>query len=163
LLSTAGGFGLMMAAAAMSPDDGAYSSPWANATYTDVTSLPQGAFLNDTSPATSWPVTFSFTGHGIAVIGTRGETSGDDPSDDVQGHARVFIDGAETVDKTGIWQSRGISNCVVPSPFNTDVLFAWQWPTGSLAAAHTITIQPGIYDVKEGGAFINVVGYWVIP
>ena len=45
----------------------------------------------------------------------------------MQGHARVFIDGVETADKTGIWQSRGVSTASAQSPFNNDVLFAWQW------------------------------------
>jgi hypothetical protein len=163
LLSAAGGFALVMAAGAMSPNEGAFISPWSTATYIDVTSQPSGAALNDSSPPASWPVTLSFTGHGIALIGTRGEISGDNLLDDVQGHARVFIDGVETADKTGIWQSRGVSNSVSPSPFNNDVLFAWQWPSGSPAMLHTIAIQPGVYNVKEGGAFIHVVGYYVIP
>ena len=72
------------------------------------------------------------------------------------GHARVFIDGKETVDKTGIWQNKSSSGISIA---NT-VLFAWRWPT---AGRHTIQIQPGIYNAKEGGSFIDITSSLVIP
>ena len=48
----------------------------------------------------SLPASITFTGTGIALIGTLGELCCE------AGHARVFIDGTEIVDKTGIWQNK---------------------------------------------------------
>jgi hypothetical protein len=158
LLSTAGGYALVMSAAALAPDDGAYSSPWVNATYTDVTAELAGVALNKHSLAESWPITVHFTGHGIALIGTRGE--GNQPWD---GHAKIFVDGTETVDKTGLWQAVGSANSVQPPPFSNDVLFAWQWPSGLPAASHIVSIYPGDYNPKEGCPYFHMVGYYVIP
>ncbi|MGZ3516914.1 MAG: hypothetical protein ACXVAM_07025 [Vulcanimicrobiaceae bacterium] len=36
------------------------------------------------------------------------------------------------------------------------VLFAWQWPSRE---RHTIRIEPGISNAKEGGPFISLTGY----
>jgi hypothetical protein len=163
LLSTAGPYALVMAAAVISPNSGAYASPWQNETCTDVVGTPQGAFLNANSPVSDWPITFAFTGHAIALIGTNGENSGDNPNDSVEGWSRVFVDGVQTISDTGIWQSFGVTDSAVPSPFKNDVLFAWQWPSSSPAASHTIQIQPGIYNAKEGGAFAHFTSYCIIP
>jgi hypothetical protein len=161
LLSTAGAYALVMASDAFAPTQGAAPSDWNSASYVDVTALPQGVALTETSPASSWPLTITFTGHGIALIGTRGE--GNPSSRGRDGHARVFIDGLETSDQTGIWQASGVVNSVTPPPYHNDVLFAWQWPYSSLAATHTVAIQPGVYDPKEGHAYIHIVGYYVLP
>ncbi len=67
----------------------------------------------------------------------------------------MLIDGHETFDETGIWQNKSSSGMSIP---NT-VLFAWRWPT---AGTHTLTIQPGIQNGKEGGPFIHLIGYEVI-
>jgi hypothetical protein len=40
------------------------------------------------------------------------------------------------------------------------VLFAWTWPT---AAAHTVQIQDGIQNGKEGGSFVHIQKYLVLP
>src|SRR5205085_1088892 len=81
----------------------------------------------------SLPASITFTGTGIALIGTLGELCCE------PGHARLFIDGKEVVDKTGIWQGKSSSGISIP---NT-VLFAWRWPS---AGRHTIQIQPGVYN-----------------
>jgi hypothetical protein len=87
---------------------------------------------------------------GIALVGTLGEHCCE------AGHARVFIDGAETVDTTGIWQNKSCSGI---SLANT-VLFAWRWPT---PGRHTIQIHAGIDNAKEGGSFIDITSYLVTP
>jgi hypothetical protein len=38
------------------------------------------------------------------------------------------------------------------------VLFAWEWPT---SATHTLTFRPGIFNLKEGGAYLHLTGYYV--
>jgi hypothetical protein len=164
LLSTAGGFALVIAAAAIAPNDGSYvaASTWQNATYTDATGTPQGAFMNNASPASTWPVTFTFTGHGIAITGTRGENS-EDSNNSFQGHAEVYVDGIQTVNDTGIWQSFGCPNSKPSDVFKNDVLFTWQWPSDTPATQHTIQIYPGIYNPKEGGAFFHAAGYYILP
>jgi len=96
------------------------------------------------------PASISFTGTGIALIGTLGEHCCQ------PGHARVFIDGRETVDTTGIWQNKSSPGISIA---NT-VLFAWRWPT---TGRHTIQIQPGIDNAKEGSSFIDIQSYLVAP
>ena len=128
-----GGYALAVAAADIDPKGTpATTSAWATAT-----SSP----LSITTA--SLPVSITFTGTGIALIGTLGEQCCQ------AGHARVFIDGTETVDTTGIWQNKSSSGESLP---NT-VLFAWRWPT---AGKHTIQLLPGIYNAKEGGSFIDI-------
>ena len=64
-------------------------------------------------------------------------------------HARVFIDGRETFDGTGIWQNKSSSGRKIP---NT-VLFAWRWPK---PGKHTISFKPGTPNAKEGGTFLHL-------
>jgi hypothetical protein len=87
-----------------------------------------------------------FTGTSIALLGTLGEHCCEN------GHARVFIDGVETLDGTGIWQNKSSSGRSIP---NT-VLFAWRWPK---RGTHTITFAPGVSNGKEGDSFLDVSGY----
>ena len=96
------------------------------------------------------PVTIDFYGRGISLIGAIGADCCE------PGHARVFIDGRETTDGTGIWQNKSSSGKTLPN----SVLFAWQWPK---PGHHTVTIESGIYDAKEGGSFIELAGYDVLP
>jgi hypothetical protein len=98
----------------------------------------------------SLPASLPFTGSGIALMGILGERCCE------AGHARVFIDGKETVDKTGIWQNKSSSGISIA---NT-VLLAWRWPT---AGRHTIQIQPGLYNAKEDGSFIDITSSLVTP
>ena len=131
---TNGGFALMTAAGALD-QNGPLAAPdgWANATYVahEVSTLP---------------ATLTFTGTGIALIGTIGERCCE------PGHARVFIDGQESFDQTGIWQNKSSSGRSLAHA----VLFAWRWPA---SGTHTLTFQPGVPNAKEGGAFLHFDGY----
>ncbi len=135
-----GGYALAVAAAGIDPTGTpTMTHAWANAkTYS--TSITTG----------SLPASITFTGTGIALIGTLGEVCCE------PGHARVFIDGKEVVDKTGIWQGKSSPGFSIA---NT-VLFAWRWPA---VGKHTIQIQPGIYDAKEGSSFVDITSYMVAP
>ncbi len=130
---TNAGFALMLAAAAVDQSGRPTTNAWASATYVahDVSSLP---------------ATLTFTGSGIALLGTIGERCCE------AGHARVFIDGQETFDHTGIWQDKSSSG----RSLTHAVLFAWQWPA---SGTHTLTFQPGLANAKEGGSFLHLVGY----
>ncbi len=131
---TNGGFSLELAAAALDANGSpATTNQWQNARLQSIS-------------ITKLPATLRFTGSGIALIGTLGEVCCQ------PGHARVFIDGVETVDGTGIWQNKSSSGHMLP---NT-VLFAWRWPR---AGIHTLQFYPGVYNVKEGGPFLHVQGY----
>jgi hypothetical protein len=134
---TNGGFALMLAAASLDPHGHTdTTSAWAHATYVarDLSSLP---------------TSLTFTGSGIALIGTIGERCCE------PGHARVFVDGKETFDQTGIWQNKSSSGRQLPNA----VLFAWRWPAGG---THTLRLQPGVANAKEGGPFLHLVGYEVV-
>ncbi len=135
-----GGYALAVAAAGLDPTGTpSTTTAWANAKSYRVSITTEAL-----------PATITFTGTGIALIGTLGERCCE------PGHARVFIDGKETIDTTGIWQNKSSPGISIP---NT-VLFAWRWPT---AGRHTIQIQPGVYDAKEGGSFIDITSYLVTP
>jgi hypothetical protein len=97
---------------------------------------------------TSMPATIVFDGSAIALIGAIGDRCCE------PGHARVFIDGRETDDGTGIWQNKSSSGKTLPG----SVLFAWQWPH---RARHSIRIESAGANAKEGGPFIDVSGYFV--
>jgi hypothetical protein len=96
------------------------------------------------------PATLTFRGAGIALLGTLGEVCCE------PGHARVFVDGRETFDRTGIWQNKSSSSRTIANA----VLFAWQWPK---RGRHTIRFEPGIPNAKEGGSFLHVQGYLARP
>jgi hypothetical protein len=134
-----GGYALAVAAAEIEPN----GTPVTTTAWATAISYPS------TITTRSLPASISFTGTGIALIGTLGEQCCE------AGHARVFIDGVQTVDTTGIWQNKSSANISIP---NT-VLFAWRWPT---SGAHTIQIQPGIKNAKEGGSFIHITSYLVL-
>jgi hypothetical protein len=131
---TSGGFALELAAAALDPK----GRPPATSAWTN------GAYV--AHEIASLPAILTFTGSGIALMGTIGERCCE------AGHARVFIDGKETFDETGIWQDKSSSGKQLPNA----VLFAWRWPT---SGRHTIALQPGLTNAKEGGPFLHVVGY----
>ena len=137
---TNGGYALAFAEAALNPTGTpATSAAWASATSHSIAIT-----------SSSLPASITFTGTGIALIGTLGEHCCE------AGHARVFLDGVETTDTTGIWQDKSSSGRTIP---NT-VLFAWRWPT---SGTHTITIYPGIYNAKEGDSFVHIQSYLVDP
>jgi hypothetical protein len=95
------------------------------------------------------PAVLRFRGSGIAVFGTLGEHCCQD------GHARVLVDGRQTVDASGIWQNKSSSGRSIPDT----TLFAWRW---SNPGRHTITFAPGRANPKEGHSFLHVVGYSVL-
>ena len=94
-----GGLALALVAAALDPR-GRPANPgfWAGA-----------SFVHDNLALSSSPVSFSFTGRAVAIIGTIGENCCTD------GHAQVFIDGAQTFDQTGIWQNKSSSGVTLPA------------------------------------------------
>ena len=87
-------------------------------------------------------------GDAIALVGTLGERCCE------PGHARVFIDGRETFDRTGIWQNKSSSGRTLPQT----ILFAWRW---NGAGTHVLEFRPGTQNAKEGGAFLHLRGYAV--
>lgn len=101
-------------------------------------------------PIATLPARIAFHGEAIALIGTIGDVCCE------AGHARVFIDGRETVDATGIWQNKSSSGRHLPH----SVLLSWRWPH---AGPHTIAIEAGIANPKEGGPYIRLDGYEVVP
>ena len=134
-----GGAALMQAAAALDPL-GRPADPgfWTRA-----------RFVDDPRNLAGGQLRISVTGRAIAIIGSIGAVCC------VLGHARVFVDGVQTFDRTGIWQ-----NMTSPSVRQPDqVLFAWRWPSGG---HHTITIRPGIPDAAEGGSYFRMDGYLVV-
>lgn len=132
---TNGGFALMIAAAALAPQAGPVSDAWLGASY-----IPRDA--------AALPLTITVHGSSIALIGTIGDRCCEG------GHARVFVDGIETFDQRGIWQNKSSSGRRLPH----SVLFAWRW---SVPGAHTIRIEPGIPNAKEGGPYLHLEGYLV--
>jgi|SRR5579872_1726542 len=92
--------------------------------------------------------TVKFNGTAVALLGTLGAHCCE------AGHARLFVDGVETFDGTGIWQNKSSSGRSIPGT----VLFAWRWPR---AGAHTITFAPGVPNAKEGGPFLELSGFEV--
>jgi hypothetical protein len=89
------------------------------------------------------PATFAFHGSGIALYGTLGEHCCE------AGHARLLVDGAQLADTTGVWQNKSSVLRSIPGT----VLFAWRWPA---AGRHTITLLPGVPNLKEGGPFLHI-------
>ncbi len=84
----------------------------------------------------------------VAFFGSLGETCCE------AGHARVFIDGRETFDGTGIWQNKSSSGRSISGT----VLFVWRWPRRGV---HHIRFAPGVENGKEGGPFLHITGYMV--
>ena len=134
-----GGLTLALAAAALDPQ-GRPADPgfWRHA-----------AFVRHDLRLSGGSVQFTFTGRAVAITGTIGEVCCQ------PGHARVFIDGTQTYDQTGIWQDKSSSGRSLPD----SVLFAWRWPT---SGRHTIQIRPGLPNAKEGGSFFHMTGYEVV-
>ena len=133
-----GGFALEVAAAAISPDttvSTTYDWSGAHVVARDMT-------------LTTEPL--SFNGSAIALVGAIGDTCCE------AGHARILVDGVETFDQTGIWQNKSSSGRRIPDA----ILFAWRWPK---AGHHTIRFMPGTENAKEGGAYLHLTGYWVLP
>jgi hypothetical protein len=131
---TSGGFGLMIAAAALAPDAAPALDAWHGATY-----VARDLF--------SLPATITFTGSSIALMGTIGERCCE------LGHARVFIDGQETFHRPGIWQNKSSAD----RSLGDSVLFVWRWPR---AERHTLRFEAGVPNAKEGGSFLHVRGYY---
>ncbi len=132
---TNGGLALEIAAAALDPGGAAPGGgAWSTVRRVSRSVGPSGRI--------------TFRGSGIALIGTLGESCCE------AGHARVFVDGRETFDGTGIWQDKSSSGQRIPGA----ILFAWRWPKPGL---HTVTFAPGVTNGKEGGSFLHVRAYLV--
>lgn len=101
-------------------------------------------------PVASTAASISFNGRAIALIGTIGDVCCE------AGHARVFIDGSETFNQTGIWQNKSSSGHRLPN----SVLLGWRRPH---AGPHTIAFAPGTANAKEGGSFLHLAGYEFVP
>jgi N-acylglucosamine 2-epimerase (GlcNAc 2-epimerase) len=131
---TNGGLSLEIAAAALDPSGSAAPDAWTAARRVARQLGPTGSIR--------------FRGSAIALLGTLGESCCE------AGHARVFVDGRETFDQTGIWQDKSSSGLSIPGT----VLFAWRWPQSGV---HTISFAPGIANGKEGGSFLHIRIYLV--
>ena len=132
---TNGGLATAIAAAALAPSGVVRADAWQGARF-----IP---YAVDELPAE-----LHVRGSGIALIGTLGEVCCQ------PGHARIFVDGVETVNFVGTWQNKSSAGHSFPD----SVLFAWRWPT---SGAHVVTLLPGVYNDKEGGAFLHLRGYMV--
>jgi hypothetical protein len=133
LWDTNGGFALVVAAASLAPATVPNpASPWSGAAAKPV--------------ALTASSTYAFTGSGIALYGTLGQS---------RGHAHVAIDGVTMTDQSGIWQGLSFAG-----PIANSVLFAWRWPS---SGPHVLTFTPGEYDVNEGGSFLDAIGAVVTP
>jgi len=131
---TNGGFALMIAAAGLNPTaTPSHANAWARARY-------------QADSITKLPASIHFVGTLIALVGTLGERCCE------SGHARVFVDGVETFDNTGIWQNKSVTGKMFPNA----VLFVWQWPA---SGPHTLTFYPGVFNPKEGKSFLHIQGY----
>ena len=136
--SASGGLALAIAAGAVAPSGTATSgNDWS-----------AGHFVADRLDGT--PAHIAFTGRAIALIGTIGEICCE------AGHVRVFIDGRETFNNTGIWQNKSPASRRLPN----SVLFSWRWPR---SGSHTIAFASGVANAKEGGSFIHLAGYELDP
>ncbi len=134
---TNGGLALEIAAAALDPRGSVPAGDrWAAARRVSRSLGPAGVIR--------------FTGSGIALLGTLGEACCE------AGHARVLVDGRETIDGTGIWQNKSSLGRRLPGT----VLFAWRWPR---AGRHTISFAPGLPNGKEGPSFLHVRAFLVLP
>jgi hypothetical protein len=133
---TNGGFATEIAAAGIKPEYSAPPAAWRDAIY--VRREIRGT-----------PATIRFEGSGIAIIGTLGEVCCQ------PGHARILVDGVETENHVGTWQNKSSSGQRFPNA----ILFAWRWHS---PGSHSITLEPGDYDAKEGGSFIHARGYEIL-
>jgi hypothetical protein len=130
---TNGGLAAEIAAAALEPGGSVRTGGWQGARF-----IPYAV--------NALPASIRIRGSGIALIGTIGEICCE------PGHARILVDGRETVNGVGTWQNKSSAGRSFPD----SVLFAWRWPT---AGPHVVTLLPGVYDAKEGGAFLHLSGY----
>jgi hypothetical protein len=131
-----GGAALIQAAAALDP----HGSP------ADPAFWRRAKFVADNRGLDDSQLEISFTGRAIAIMGSIGAVCCGN------GHARVYVDGTETFNRTGIWQNMTSPSVEQPG----QVLFAWRWPA---SGPHKITIRPGIADDQEGGSFFQMAGY----
>jgi len=138
-----GGLAVEIAAAALAPDAHAETDdPWKN-----VKTVPWQIAAPRSAQASA---AVSFSGSGIALVGTLGERCCE------LGRARVLLDGRETFDRTGIWQNKSSAGRALPD----SVLFAWRWRQ---SGTHEIQLEPDAFNAKEGGPFIDIHEMTVLP
>jgi hypothetical protein len=135
---TNGGLALAIAAAVLDPSGIADGLRWNTA-----------GFVNERVAALPSRV-ITFHGSGIAVIGAIGDVCCQ------PGHAGILLDGKMTTDETGIWENKSSSGLRIPNA----VLFAWRWRS---SGTHTIQFLPNGENAKEGGPYLNMTGYYVLP
>ena len=133
------GIALAFVAGALSPDGDATANAGA-----------WSAAVSVTKDLSTLPSSIQFTGQAIALFGALGET------DYQLGQASVFVDGVETFDQTGIHQNE--TNAFSPVP--DSILFAWRWPA---PGPHALRFGPSTFDAKEGGPFLHLRRYVVLP
>ena len=119
---TNGGLALEIAAAALDAAGIATPGAWSGARRISGSVGPSGSIR--------------FRGSAIAAFGTLGEACCE------AGHARVFVDGQQTFDQTGIWQDKSSLGRSVPGT----VLFAWRWPSSGM---HTLSFAPGARTARR--------------
>ncbi len=95
-------------------------------------------------PITTLPATIVFQGTGIALVGTINDLC-------EKAHVRVFIDGEETFDRTGLWQNPSM-------PDGDSVLFAWRWNS---PGTHTLRLEPS--DPSLAGREVMHVQGYILP
>jgi hypothetical protein len=135
---TNGGLSLAIAAAALAPNEIVRADDaWAggHSVAGEIATLPS---------------TLTFTGSGVALFGTLGEDCCE------PGHAAVGVDGQPIQDQTGIWQNKSSAGIAFPDA----LLFAWRWP---ISGAHVLNFAPPETNVKEGGPFLHIQRYAVLP
>lgn len=133
-----GGLALAIAAAILAPETRVEpDDPWPSAQRSRVA-------------LATVPSTFRFTGSAIALFGTLGEHCCE------SGHARLEIDGRETVSRVGVWQNKSSAGQPIPDT----VLFAWRWPA---SGTHELRFLPGDVNAKEGGTFLDIRDAAVVP
>lgn len=89
---------------------------------------------------TGLPATIAFDGSGIALVGTIGQSC-------ETAHLRVFVDGVETFDRTGLWQNHAM-------PGGDSVRFAWRWSTPGhhvvrIEASKPLALGPNIIHLES--------------
>ena len=138
---TSGGLALAVAAAALEPSTVPLGGDWS------AKQFHAQSFSGFPAPV------ITFTGRAVAFVGAIGDVCCE------PGHAGVRVDGVETFDESGVWQNKSAPQIRIPGA----ILFAWRWRASGL---HSVQFIPPTYDgpdVKEGGPYIHVDGYYVVP
>jgi hypothetical protein len=140
---TNGGLALAVAAAALDPSH-PLGAQGAASDWTGGRAVELDLRLGSTGGA------LEFDGSGIALYGALGEECCE------KGHEGLLLDGHPAVDQTGIWQNKSSAGRTL----DDTVLFAWRWAE---PGHHAISFVPGADNPKEGGPFLHLLRYLVLP